>query len=275
VAGIKTFSSFPVTPNSAPTTDYQAANKKYVDDRLATPTSTYEFTFVVGELVAGILTKAHNLGTARVWVSIYNAAGKSVLSVEWTPTSGATTNSTDIDLTSVTVPSGQTWSGKISTMGIGAKGDAGAVGPEGPQGDPGEGVPAGGTTGQVLTKQSGTDYDADWETPTGGSGGINYAVSAHGNQSGTLNCSIATYAVHSMTVTGNLAITTTDWPISGIMGQGIYFLENGGAYTVTIDGLSFSLNPTGWTMVTVVSIDAGATVLGGLGGSVISAGGWE
>ena len=32
VAGIKTFSSFPVTPSSAPTTNYQVANKKYVDD---------------------------------------------------------------------------------------------------------------------------------------------------------------------------------------------------------------------------------------------------
>lgn len=32
VAGIKTFSSFPLTPSSAPTTDYQASNKKYVDD---------------------------------------------------------------------------------------------------------------------------------------------------------------------------------------------------------------------------------------------------
>jgi len=32
VAGIKTFSSFPVTPSEAPTTDYQVANKKYVDD---------------------------------------------------------------------------------------------------------------------------------------------------------------------------------------------------------------------------------------------------
>lgn len=30
--------------------------------------------------------------------------------------------------------------------------------------------PAGGTTGQVLTKQSGTDFDADWEDPTGGGG---------------------------------------------------------------------------------------------------------
>lgn len=32
VEGIKTFSSFPVTPSGAPTDDYQAANKKYVDD---------------------------------------------------------------------------------------------------------------------------------------------------------------------------------------------------------------------------------------------------
>jgi hypothetical protein len=32
IAGIKTFSSFMVTPSSAPTADYQVANKKYVDD---------------------------------------------------------------------------------------------------------------------------------------------------------------------------------------------------------------------------------------------------
>lgn len=32
IAGVKTFTSFPVTPSSAPTTDYQTANKKYVDD---------------------------------------------------------------------------------------------------------------------------------------------------------------------------------------------------------------------------------------------------
>ena len=32
IAGVKTFSSFPVTPSEAPTTDYQTANKKYADD---------------------------------------------------------------------------------------------------------------------------------------------------------------------------------------------------------------------------------------------------
>lgn len=33
------------------------------------------------------------------------------------------------------------------------------------------GVPGGGTSGQVLTKASGTDYDSDWDTPSGGGGG--------------------------------------------------------------------------------------------------------
>lgn len=32
VGGVKTHSSFPITPSSAPTTNYQTANKKYVDD---------------------------------------------------------------------------------------------------------------------------------------------------------------------------------------------------------------------------------------------------
>ncbi len=37
------------------------------------------------------------------------------------------------------------------------------------KGAPGEGVPAGGTTGQILAKASGTDYDTDWIDPdTGG-----------------------------------------------------------------------------------------------------------
>jgi hypothetical protein len=35
ISGIKTFNSFPVTPSSAPTTDYQTANKKYVDDSIS------------------------------------------------------------------------------------------------------------------------------------------------------------------------------------------------------------------------------------------------
>lgn len=42
--------------------------------------------------------------------------------------------------------------------------DLGVIG----KGDPGEGVPPGGTTGQVLAKASGTDYDTQWVDQSGG-----------------------------------------------------------------------------------------------------------
>ena len=47
----------------------------------------------------------------------------------------------------------------------------GTNGINGQDGAPGVGVPAGGTTGQVLAKKSGTDYDTEWQTPSGGGGG--------------------------------------------------------------------------------------------------------
>lgn len=51
----------------------------------------------------------------------------------------------------------------------GQKGDPGDMGP---QGLPGQGVATGGTTGQILKKNSDTDYDTAWEdAPTGGGGG--------------------------------------------------------------------------------------------------------
>ena len=73
----------------------------------------------------------------------------------------------------------------------GATGPQGPEGPEGPQGPagqngtngqdgaPGVGVPAGGTTGQVLKKVSGADYDTEWANESGGSG--TYLPLAGGN----------------------------------------------------------------------------------------------
>ena len=42
----------------------------------------------------------------------------------------------------------------------------------GPPGPVGPGVPTGGSTGQVLTKVSGTNYDLAWTTPSGGGGSL-------------------------------------------------------------------------------------------------------
>lgn len=55
----------------------------------------------------------------------------------------------------------------------GAQGDPGPPGPAGPTGATGAagvGVPAGGTTGQVLKKLSNADYDTAWQAESGGGG---------------------------------------------------------------------------------------------------------
>lgn len=51
------------------------------------------------------------------------------------------------------------------------KGPKGDKGDAGPKGEPGEGVPSGGTTGQVLKKKSNTDYDTEWVNESGGGSG--------------------------------------------------------------------------------------------------------
>ena len=62
----------------------------------------------------------------------------------------------------------------------GLKGDTGDTGPQGLSGNDGadgQGVPTGGTTGQVLKKASATDYDTEWADESGG-GGISRTVLA-------------------------------------------------------------------------------------------------
>jgi hypothetical protein len=74
----------------------------------------------------------------------------------------------------------------------GPAGSPGAAGPQGPQGvpgvpgAPGQGVPAGGTAGQFLTKIDGTNYNTDWTTVNLSA----YAVKAN-NLSDLTNFSLA------------------------------------------------------------------------------------
>ncbi len=65
-------------------------------------------------------------------------------------------------------------------------------------------MPAGGTTGQVLTKQSNADYDAIWETPTGGSaawGAITGTLSDQTDLAAVLAIKLET-VTHDTTLTG-------------------------------------------------------------------------
>lgn len=58
-----------------------------------------------------------------------------------------------------------------ATGSTGPQGTTGATGSQGPQGTAGVGVPAGGASGQILAKNTATDYDTGWiPPPSGGTG---------------------------------------------------------------------------------------------------------
>jgi hypothetical protein len=58
----------------------------------------------------------------------------------------------------------------------GTSGEAGTSGTSGESGTSGQGVPAGGTTSQVLAKIDGTDYNTEWVDQSGGGGGVSTIV---------------------------------------------------------------------------------------------------
>lgn len=92
IAGIKTFTSFPVTPSSAPTTDYQVANKKYVDDNAGGSLTVQE----VGDTPITGVTHI-NFDGATV---IDNGSGEVTIEVE------GVAGDTILDLTELTTPAG-------------------------------------------------------------------------------------------------------------------------------------------------------------------------
>ena len=83
-------------------------------------------------------------------------------------------------------------------------------------GPAGPGVPTGGTAGQVLTKDSGTDYDTSWQDATGGGGGapttVDYLV---GTASGSLSAEIVVGTSPGGELGGTWASPTVDATHSG------------------------------------------------------------
>ena len=77
----------------------------------------------------------------------------------------------NLDVAATTLPAGSqataSYENNLLTLGI----PQGAKGEPGDDGQDGVGVPPGGTTGQVLKKKSGTDYDTEWANESGGGGG--------------------------------------------------------------------------------------------------------
>lgn len=98
-----------------------------------------------------------------------SSASASTLSAGSSATVSTSITGTNIDF-QFGIPRGDKGA-KGDTGATGPQGPAGATGATGPQGPAGEGVPAGGSTGQVLAKRSGSDYDTYWKNESGGGSG--------------------------------------------------------------------------------------------------------
>lgn len=148
----------------------------------------------------------------------------------------------------------------------GETGPAGPTGPQGPQGEKGDdgvGIPTGGTTGQVLKKKSGTNYDTEWGDDSAGHTILNSSGTAM-TQRGKLQFDGATVTDDS--ANDKTIVTTTPqsmigdaWVTSHAYAVGDYCIDanglykNGTAHTSTATNRP-SVNQSGyWTAVSVAS----------------------
>lgn len=89
-----------------------------------------------------------------------------------TGTTGATGPAVQLQATTISIQwkytSSATWNDLIALSEL-----TGPAGVDGADGTNGVGIPVGGTTGQILAKNSTTDYDTEWIDQTGGGGTLN------------------------------------------------------------------------------------------------------
>ena len=138
---------------------------------------------------------------------------------------------------------------------VGVPGPQGATGANGTNGTNGQGVPVGGTTGQVLRKASGTNYDTEWAAAGSGSGSVT-SVSLAGTGLSISGSPITT----SGTITANVSYGTT----AGTATQGndsriANILKSGTADGAKIGGLGGSINLAGGSALAAISADGGAS----------------
>lgn len=129
----------------------------------------------------------------------------------------------------------------------GAQGPQGIQGIQGPQGPAGQGVPVGGTTGQVLTKTSAADYATAWQTPSGGGGANIKSGVVNLTAGGTANVTFATpfASVPHVVVTSQFASADTSTTLS--------------AYNVTVNGFTMKGAGNAAGNVAWIATDAGNT----------------
>jgi hypothetical protein len=186
--------------------------------------------------------------------------------------------------------------GTATTIEIaGLQGPQGPAGASGGTGAAGQGVPVGGTTGQVLRKVSGTNYDTEWAAAAAGSGSVtSVALAGTGlsisgspvTTSGTITASV------SYGTTAGTATQGNDTRIANIRASSVNNLngqsftvdagegivnQGGGGGIIAMDGgvadIDFSGSGAGSIYTHAVRHKAGGTIRTNAGDFDISAGG--
>ena len=179
IPGTKTFSSFPVTPSAAPTTDYQVANKKYVDDNAsASPLTTkgdiYTYSTANARLAVGtngyVLAADSNEATGLKWIPL--TGGGNMSTGTYDPAGIAEQL---VGLTAIQTLTNKTFTSPKINVSSDATGDIYYRDASGNFTRLGVG-----TSGQVLTS-NGTI--PGWAAPSGGGGGGNPVLSSISGES--------------------------------------------------------------------------------------------
>lgn len=120
-----------------------------------------------------------------------------------------------------------------------------------------EGIPTGGTTGQILAKASNTSYDTQWiPAPTGGGGGgtwgsITGSLSAQTDLNTALNGKAATSHTHTAANVTDFSEAVDD-RVNGLLAAGtnVSLVYNDTANTLTINASGGGGGSTAWADIT-------------------------
>lgn len=123
-------------------------------------------------------------------------------------------------------------------------------------GTAGNGIPTGGTTGQVLSKIDGTDYNTQWVTGGGGGGGITslnaltggtqtFATGTAGTDFGISSASTThTFNLPTASASNRGLLSTTDWTtFNGKQAAGNYAVDGGNTLGASLDLGTLDANP--------------------------------
>lgn len=153
----------------------------------------------------------------------------------------------------------------------------GAKGEDGQPGAAGQGVPTGGTAGQVLAKRSGTNYDTEWVNQSGGGGTVQSVNNVTPDQSGNITLTADDIGTDATNISIQDALdgyvhvgtsaptdpTTKIWLDTDEPGMSAVSSVNGKTGTVVIDDIPMTLlwenaSPTSTFAAQTVQIDLSA-----------------